>query len=255
MIREIMDRLAFIAKRNKDEDAPIIEFLCDPNDWGVLPEPVPAIKMIPDWFKKIKPNAPDSAGRDQFNGKVMTAKKCMPLLDGMAAGYIMPLFGDLHVTTNENNRIIKLHNNMYGHAGDLHSLDQLGGKTSPTYPGPAVKFINRWVIKTKPGYSTLFIPPMNHIEKRFTCLAAIVDTDTYPKKVNFPAVWHAADYDGFVEAGTPLVTAIPVRRADLAKAGIIRKMTPAEMAEEHRIEKCQHAQLHYYTDHLREPRK
>ncbi len=251
-LNAVLDLLAFAAE--EEEEEPLIQFLCEPKDLGVIPEPIPAIKCIPDWFKKITPHSP-TGSRDTFGGVGMTAKKCLPLLDGMSAGFIMPSFGDMNVRTSKDNKLIEITNGPYGVNGDLHSLDQLGGKTSPTYPGPAIKFINRWVIKTRPGWSTLFIPPLNHFDKRFTCLAALVDTDVYPKQVNFPAVWHLPDYDGIVEAGTPLVTAIPVRRADLATSAIIRTLTEAEQTEIGRIERSQHSRRHYYTNELRESRK
>jgi hypothetical protein len=233
----------------------IIEFFCTPDKFDVIPKPIPAFKMIPEWFKKIQPTSADNL-RDHAGAKSMTAKKCMPLLDAMSTGYIIPLFADINVRTNKDGSLIEIGPpNLFGDVISFHDKEQLGGKTSPTYPGNAIKFINHWVIKTAPGYSTLFVPPLNHIEPRFTCLSGLVDTDTYVKEVNFPAIWHAKDYDGLVTAGTPLVTVIPVKRSDLTSEAPVRVMSEKERLNIIKIQNQQATRRHVYTNKLREPRK
>ena len=39
----------------------------------------------------------------------------------------------------------------------------------------AGKFINKWLIETPPGYSCLFIHPMNRVEERYKIIEGIVD--------------------------------------------------------------------------------
>lgn len=231
----------------------LIEFYCDPELFDVIPEPVPACKMVPEWFKKIKPAT--TQGRDHFGAHGTTAKKCMPLMDAMGVGFIIPLWGDTNVRTNADGSLIEVGGNPLGSIIEFHNKEQIGGKTSPTYPGPAIKFINKWVIKTAPGYSTLFIPPINHIEPRFTCLSGLVDTDKYPKEVNFPAIWHAKNHDAILSAGTPLVTCIPVRRKDLKPTIKPRAKTQKEIDELHKMTMRQQSRLGVYTNELREPRK
>jgi hypothetical protein len=209
--------------------SPIIEFLCEEKDFGVIPEPVSAFKMIPDWFKSIKNNTPN---RDQFGGKGMTAKKCIPMLDAMSIGFIIPLWGDVNVRTNAANTLIEVSSNPLGPIIGFHGPEQLGGGNNiVTGKQPAVKFINRWIVKTAPGYSTLFVPAINHIEKRFTLLSGLVDTDTYPKVVNFPGSWNIGGFDDILPAGTPLVSCIPIRRKDMVRESIPRLMTREEVAQ------------------------
>ena len=231
----------------------LIEFYCEPQYFGVIPEPVPAYKLMPDWFKKIAPATNKS--RDHFGALGQTAKKCMPLVDGMSMGFIIPLFGDVNIRTNGDCSLIEAGGNALGNPVEFHNIDQLGGKTSPSYPGPAIKFINRWVIKTAPGYSTLFIPPINHMDPRFTCLSALVDTDEYPKEVNFPAVWHINNYDAILPAGTPLITCIPVKRSDVPRTAPIREMSKKEANEIEKIHLKQVSRRSVYTNELRDPRK
>lgn len=230
----------------------IIEFLCKEEDFEVLPKPYPARKGMPDWYRKITPYV---NGKDRFGAPGMSAKKCMPLIDGMSLGFIIPLAGDVTLRSSENRKAFEvLPNPYFGNLIDFHSVEQLGITTSPTYPSPAVKFINKWIIKTAPGYSTLFIPCMNHMDPRFTVLGALVDTDTYQKEVNFPAVWHLFPYEDVIKAGTPIITAIPIKRDDQPKEVIARPMTKKEEKRLNTIFKQQESRSSVYSNELRADR-
>ena len=233
----------------------IIEFYCHPNLQGVIPEPRSARKDLPDWFKNLSPTCESEEDeRDIFGQKIMSAKKCLPLLDGMSLGFTMPLGGDVHIRSNYNNSQISVVNP----PGDVkfcefHNSTQVGGDNAiKRKHGNPLKFINHWIIKTAPGWSTLFVPPLNNFEQPFTCLSALVDTDKYPKEVNFPAVLNITDADEHIFAGTPLVTAIPIRREvfDLKKPSI-RNMTPKEFEQIGKISHIQNTRTHYYTYELR----
>lgn len=232
----------------------IIEFYCEEEYFGIIKEPIPAYKAMPDWFKRIQP-AMQNGGRDHFGAHGMTAKQCQPLVDVMSLGFIIPLAGDVNIRTNADGSLIEAHDPPFAKLIEFHDKAQLGGKLSPTYPGPAIKFINHWVIKTAPGYSTLFVPPINRIEPRFTCLGGLVDTDKYCKQVNFPAIWHAKSHDDLLEAGTPLITCIPIRRKDQRRSAPVRKMTSKEAEYIEHIRKKQDCYRSVYRDELREPRK
>ena len=230
---------------------PIIEFYTHPDMHGVIPVPKSAGKCIPDWFKKIPQ---ELHTKDRFNNPAMTAKKCLPLLDAMTLGYVIPLAGDTRIKTNHDCSMIKADGPPNFKTVEFHSVDQIGGKSGPGFPAPPVKFINRWVIKTRPGWSVLILPVINDINNHFTCLAGVVDTDKYPKEINFPAIWHTPNFEGSFKAGTPLVTVIPFKRNSFPKDPIIRKMTDAEFKEIGRIDRVQGSRISYYTKELRDPR-
>ena len=52
-----------------------------------IPSPFPASKGVPDWMKHLSPEAE----RKDYQ----TVKRCIPFLDAMTAGYIIPLPFDL----------------------------------------------------------------------------------------------------------------------------------------------------------------
>jgi hypothetical protein len=230
---------------------PIIEFFCDERYFGVAPNPSPASKNIPEWFKKIPPFSKTT--KDSFSRPSMNAKKCLPMLDAMSIGYTIPLAIDQHIKTNHDLTQIEIcsTSTRFDRGVERHSLEQVGnaqvfGKADP------VKFINPWVVKTAPGWSTLFIPPINSMEDRFLCLGGLVDTDKYPKQVNFPAKWLKPNFDDTLVAGTPLVTAIPIKRQDIEH--VVRQISEKEAKELNRIRACQDSRNHYYTEELRCPR-
>jgi hypothetical protein len=236
--------------RLKFWDDPIIEFYCHPELEGIIPEPRAAVKHLPEWFKDLPPTVND--GRDAFGNKNMSAKKCLPLLDGMSLGFIIPLAGDLHVRSNYNNSQFEITNPPGLKVCDFHDADQVGGPNAikPNHGNP-LKFLNRWIVKTAPGWSSLFISPLNNFEQPFTCMAAMVDTDVYPKEVNFPAVWHVPDADIHIPAGTPLVTVIPIKRDSFDRKANVRKMTDKELKEIDKISRRQNTRTHHYTYELR----
>lgn len=241
---------------------PIIKFYTHPDSVGVIPPPTAANKCIPHWFKGIKPTIPREYDED---GKITesgfqdqpgwTIKRCMPVMDVMSLGYVIPLAGDLGVITNGDCSEINISNPRNMKVAEFHSIEQFGGKNAPGYPAKPIKFINQWVVRTRPGWSTLFLPLINDFnETRFTCLGGLVDTDTYWKTVNFPAVWHQENFDDFVYAGTPLVVAIPIERAAMPKEPLITLETEEERTMMETIHKQQQSRVRVYTDELRDKR-
>ena len=50
----------------------------------IIVPPVPSRKLIPPWFKKMKPM---SVTKNDQNESLETVKKCVPFIDAMSAGY------------------------------------------------------------------------------------------------------------------------------------------------------------------------
>jgi len=232
---------------------PIIEFYCHPNFEGIIPEPKPASKFIPEWYKSIPPTLDT---KDHQNRPNLTAKKCLPMIDAMTAGYVISLAGDLGLKSSEDCNTIEVFNPPEIRLAEFHSLHQLGPK-APGMPAPPVKFINPWIIKTAPGWSTLIIPLVNSSleNPNFTCLGGLVDTDRYAKEINFPAIWHTPNFDDYIPAGTPLVVVIPVKRDAITNSSLVRSMTKKEFTNIEEIRKKQVSRVHVYTQELREKRK
>jgi hypothetical protein len=189
-----------------------IKFSCAPNLLGAIPAPVPSYKAIPEYFKKIKPQS-DS---HPMNG---TVKRCIPFLDAMSVGFVIPLWCDVFVVAKDGSMSVDFPPN-FPQPDTLgsHALAQIPSHplAEKPYGDLLMKWINPWVIETDDGVSCMFTSPLNHIETRFKLMDGVVDTDTYYNHVNFPFVWTGGDGEFFIPKGTPLVQVVPFRRQQFA---------------------------------------
>ncbi len=172
--------------------------------------PKPSIKEVPDWYKNTSEYVNDFGKKISHNGLSTshTIKKCMPVFDAMTAGYILYTQVDIQVT-QENG--IPTYSWPSQDAINFHPIIQ--AELHPSQNGlPYPKWNNPYGISTPPGYSTLFVPPMHNPNKIFTVLPGIVDTDKYKSLVNFPFTLNNVKWEGIIEAGTPMVQVIPIKR-------------------------------------------
>lgn len=183
--------------------------------------PVPSKVNIPDWFKKLE----HKQGHE-------TVKGCIPFLDTLTAGYIIKMPVDYFIEhnidlegkkqTGYSSAQINFHkanevNLNYNKTNNFHKTYQFRGSPieSKNKNLPVHKIHNPWIIKTPPGYSCLFLPPMNNHDDRFSIIPGIVDTDTYNIEINFPFVVNGDKYPSLrslIKRGTPIVQVIPFKR-------------------------------------------
>lgn len=185
--------------------------------------PHPIKLNIPEWYKKLKNPA-----------YARTIKGCMPFLDTLTTGYVLKIPQQMYLKHNFEEDGIKktilksasdeyqiLPNMEFIYNVNLgeqtHSTDQL--KDSPHVDHnrnlPVHKILNPWYIKTPPGYSCLFLPPMNNGHKYISIIPGIVATDEFPYRVNFPFLVNGDKYpivETMLEIGTPYVQVIPFKR-------------------------------------------
>ena len=187
-------------------------------------QPIPIKLNIPQWYKKLK---------HSLNNK--TVKGCMPFLDSLTTGYLLKVPIDMKITHNITNEetgqkdgfwktgeieaeLMRSERiNVNSPQADVHSTNQLKG--SPAIEKnknlPFYKILNPWIIKTPPGYSCLFVSPLNNSDDRFSIIPGIVDTDSYRQEINFPIIINGDKYDTLdtiIKKGTPYVQIIPFKR-------------------------------------------
>jgi hypothetical protein len=184
-----------------------ISFRCAPEDKGVIAEPVAAKTVLPDWFKKLPPV--DKAHLTPTNN-ALTVKRCMPFIDAMTTGFILPLAATVRLAVTDNGATVDAGWEFDKEMVSPHGAHQVSG--NPREPRPPCKFHNYWTIRTPKGWSCLFVPPLNRPNPAFECVAGVVDTDTYHALIHFP--FFATQTPGIytIEKGTPLVQVIPFRR-------------------------------------------
>lgn len=221
---------------------PNIEFLCHKEDFGVIPEPYPARKLMPEWYKEVPP---------RIEGKVSlrnsTIKRCAPFLDAMSIGWIIPLAADVDFQVNADASGLTFSSAFYRPMVESHSRPQIEASVKhPESPKPPMKWLNWWIIKVPKDYSILFVPPLNRPDSRFQCISGLVDVDGYFEFINFPFFFTQPNYTGIVQQGTPLVQAIPIHRSMLGRESSSRGMNPTDLASlEDTRRKRQSHESHY----------
>ena len=185
---------------------------------GQVPEqfnPIPAKLAIPEWLKRLAPYLPADENDTRPRFRVLgnretnqTAKRCLPMLDAVMAGYILPLSHDVDVT-----RTVGMPSFQWftGLGVGFHSPEQLSTHEAGKGEYGIPKILNPWAIETPAGYSCLFIPQLNSDKTVVSPFAGVVDTDQYYSPVNFPFQL-AESFTGIIPAGTPIVQVIPFKR-------------------------------------------
>jgi|TARA_R100000084_G_scaffold100971_1_gene55775 hypothetical protein len=175
-------------------------------------KPKPALQFIPQSYKKLRTN---------LNFETATVKKCVPVLDALTCGYIIPFSFDIgfHYDQEKNMAHFNLNPNLphdilsyFRVEGHVNEQIGKGFMHSRRTIDAVFKFSNPWIVKTPPGYSCIFTQPFNR-NAPFKIIDGIVDTDTYQYPVFFPFYW-TADWknDDTLEAGSPMVLIIPFKR-------------------------------------------
>jgi hypothetical protein len=170
--------------------------------------PKAAVKDVPEWYKLQEEYIGKKKEVSDNGSTTSTIKKCIPVFDAMTAGYILYSQVDVMVTQVDGSPYFTWTNQ---NAIAFHPIDQADKHPSQNgFPYP--KWMNPYAIKTAPGYSSLFIPPMHRRSEVFSILPGIVDTDTYYQPVNFPFVMVDTKWTGLIPAGTALAQIIPFKR-------------------------------------------
>lgn len=186
-----------------------------------LPQPIKV--NIPDWFKKL-----------EHSLEKMTVKGCIPFLETLTTGYLLKTPQDLRLKHNclndegkrdsifqyahgQHKYLVEDNINLNSDRPEAHPTLQVEGsrfvELNKNYP--LYKFLNPWQIKTPPGYSCLFVPPLNNTDDRFFIVSGIVHTDTWTGDINFPFCVNGDKYeelDTLIKADTPYVQIIPFKR-------------------------------------------
>ena len=196
-------------------------FMAHSDDHHRYPQPQPASKFIPEWYKKM-PKARDPKTYDPKNTTTYinkdglqhrhTMKQCVPVQDYLTSGYIVPLWTDLTIT---------LFDGKLGAVWPDSTVDVMRFHMNVQFTGCPIekqnadysavgKLMSPWLYKTPKGYSSLFFSP-RYTENKIEILPAIVDTDVY-HEVNFPFVYHGKDTETTFDLGTPIIQVLPFKR-------------------------------------------
>lgn len=187
--------------------------------------PVPASETLPEWYRKMPRRLDENVDTQlvefgNSNGPNATLRKCVPFADAMRSGYVLELWCDVEVWSD--NGVPRLSWRTSESAITNHTENQHPGLPSPApdLSKPDVfKWENMWVVETPPGWSTLFTHPHNRHDLPFRTFSGVVDTDSYELAVKFPFQLIGTITKPFIiEKGTPVAQLLPFKRADFSSA-------------------------------------
>lgn len=187
---------------------PDITFTCEPADYGVIAEPVPSKSHLPAWFRKLPPIDKE---RQSPTNNALTIKRCMPFLDAMTTGWLIPLAATVRIEVTDGGKTVNAGWDFDREMISYHPEYQVSG--NPNDGRPACKFHNFWSIATRPGWSVLITPPLNRPNRVFEILSGVVDTDTYKSPIHFPFFMRGGDGLHQIDKGEPIAQVIPFRRS------------------------------------------
>jgi hypothetical protein len=204
----------------------IIEFISNDEIAAKNFPPLPANKIIPEWFKKL----PLLTDNDEFTAKKcheysakkpMSIKHCMPVNDYMTSGYVIRSAADI-VITPEKEGIYK----SFTWCASEPFISAHKHEQCPIHiqkeKNHYIKILSNWRIKTALGYSCYIYQHDFFINDEMKLFPGIVDTDTYSNSINFPGVVTAKS-TFLIKAGDPLMVVFPFKREDWAHKILIKE--------------------------------
>jgi len=190
-----------------------VTFRCDPALIDLLPPPVPARAVLPDWLRGMAPRVLSPLhGRE-----IRTVKQCPPFVDAMAQGFMVLLPCDLRVQAGRFSWDWPLPPlTVAQHPASplsFHAAAQLQGLPGHDGHSAAIKFNSFWTIQTEPGWSLFAMHPVNREDLPFRTLSGLVDSDRFVDAgINFPALWRDPGFDGVLPRGTPVAQCLLLPR-------------------------------------------
>ena len=183
------------------------------------PEPKPASKVMPDWYKQQPGSIDNGELLAQVGQPTSTVKKCLPIFDVITAGYILVAPSDIYIDATDPEKLsYQLPVALSPFKGDIFaSHDRRQYSHMPIngdfYHRDLLRIMPFWVVSTPPGYSTLFINPMHRDPSPLTAIPGLIDTDGYPSDGHLSFIVEKG-FKGIIKQGTPLVQVIPFKRED-----------------------------------------
>ena len=224
-----------------------------PPVWKYIEPIVPAIDVLPQWYKDKKlehqldyspsqcPNEGERYNAVYGKGKGGTIKACPAIFDSMIHGYIVPLWTDLYVEPSGESingasiPMFSWHDGLYGESASLPMIKTFPSETTEGIPGVegqlTFKIDSPWLLKTPVGYSTLIVPPLNNKNLMFEVISGVIHSDVFSSMVSLPFLWKGpADFKGIIKQGTPMIQLIPFKREEFQhEIGVTTQEDTAEL--------------------------
>ena len=177
------------------------------------PKPELMSKNLPIWWREQSAyvNGKKEINNGQFNE---TVKKCPGIFDLLTSGYLLKTPCDVHIDAT-GDKIVAKYNDTHNLSFGLNTSEQISylDYDRNIFMDDAFRINPMWVVKTPPGYSTLFLHPSFQDGLPFRTVSAIIDTDKYVSDGPYSLLVRRG-FVGMIDQGTPLVQCIPFKREE-----------------------------------------
>ena len=205
----------------KKKPEPTILFECE--NWATRKySPIrPAAEFIPEKFK----NLPTVLHKGEFQKQnVYSVKICPGLQHYIGQGFVIPAWCDIDVKIINDHPHVTYSDPDCNHA--YHSKEQMGDFLNTRFSlQTPVKLDNPWIMYTKKGWSTTYLPMLFHENPYFEAVPGSINHDKGPGQTPIN-IMLKTNKDFVIKQGTPLVQVIPYpRETVVARTGDISKTT------------------------------
>lgn len=192
-----------------------------------ISKPQPAIKEIPEWFRKADRFAINPATNDYWmgpdGGKVPTWKACPAIFDILGTGYFLKTPCDVEFYLKDNKMSVRIREIQYqDFCSERPPMPQFVHPEG--YYKEHFAWFPDWAIELPEGYSALYTTPFNRFDLPFLMTTGVVDND----KINLPGTmpfFIIKGFEGIIPAGTPYAQIIPFKREDWSSEVFIENPT------------------------------
>jgi hypothetical protein len=196
-----------------------------------IEHPQPAVKHIPEWYKRQPGSINDEIGYSQ--GMLQsTVKRCMPIFDAITAGYIAVAPVDIFIDATNPDMLSKsvpaaakmgMPELFATHGAEQYTEFPID---TSIYHKELLRINVYWSVQTPSGTSSLIMQPINHDISPLMAITGLVDTDKMITDGHFSFLVRK-DFKGVIKQGTPIAQIIPFQR-DYWKTEIV----PFEIAKD-----------------------
>jgi hypothetical protein len=187
--------------------------------------PEPSAKHVPQWWHDSDVYVKDYNGNPVANwngeGRMPSFKACPALLDTFTTGYMLVTPCDLEFYEKHGRTKVKV---PVGFDDFVGERPHMSGFVSPHgYSKDHFHWYANWAPELPEGYSSLYVPPINHFNLPWVTVGGIIDSDKVTSSGLIP-FFLKEGFTGVVPAGTPYLQIIPFKREDWESENIFHSM-------------------------------
>ena len=184
-----------------------------------VPKPMPAARVVPQWYKQQPGNKGDEEMIAQAGIAASTIKRCMPIFDAMTAGYMIVAPCDIHLDATDPEKLSwQIPIQLQSLKADLfatHAPEQYENYPidPEKYHKQLLRILPTWSVGTDEGYSVLFTNPYHTDDSPLWAFTGLIDTDRFVSEGHVSFLVKKG-FKGVIKQGTPLYQLIPFKREE-----------------------------------------